>query len=132
MWERRRVRETARQMGVQSEESAETVQAGKFAVSRDCGGNEWIQKIFSVEAFRPQNMYAYVWLTQFAEELHSQRSVDEEEQHEEEAEISHLEARHMLDKSVIFQRNYNDSIIYSTGVHQIFLFVLNLQWIPFI
>lgn len=32
-----------------------------------------------------------VWLTQFAKELHSQRSVDEEEQHEEETEISHLE-----------------------------------------
>lgn len=32
-----------------------------------------------------------VGLTQFAKELHSQRSVDEEEQHEEETEISHLE-----------------------------------------
>jgi len=34
-----------------------------------------------------------VRLTQFSEELHSQRSVDEEEQHEEEAQISHLESR---------------------------------------
>ncbi len=38
-----------------------------------------------------------VRLTQFAKELHSQRSVDEEEQHEEETEISHLEAKRMLD-----------------------------------
>lgn len=38
-----------------------------------------------------------VWLTQFAKELHSQRSIDEEEQHEEETEISHLEAKRMLD-----------------------------------
>ncbi len=35
-WERER----------ESEDPAETVQAGKFAVSRDCGGNEWIQEPF--------------------------------------------------------------------------------------
>lgn len=32
-------------------------------------------------------------LTQFAKELHSQSRVDEEEQHEEEPEISHLETK---------------------------------------
>lgn len=32
-----------------------------------------------------------VWLTQFAKELHSQRSIDEEEEHEEQTQISHLE-----------------------------------------
>lgn len=31
-----------------------------------------------------------VWLTQFAKELHSQGSIDEEKQHEEETKISHL------------------------------------------
>lgn len=38
-----------------------------------------------------------VWLTQFAKELHSQRSVDEEEQHEEKTKISHLDVIQMLD-----------------------------------
>lgn len=37
-----------------------------------------------------------VRLTQFAKELHSQRSVDEEEQHEEETKISNLQAIYML------------------------------------
>lgn len=31
-------------MGVEREDSTETAQARTFAVSRDCGSNEWIQK----------------------------------------------------------------------------------------
>lgn len=48
-------------MGVESEDSAETVQAGKFAVIRDCGSDEWIQKAFSAEACRPRCMCVCVF-----------------------------------------------------------------------
>lgn len=71
---------------------------------RDCGCNEWIQKTFfscwklvDCACVRVLCLLVVAWLTQFAEELHSQRSVDEEEQHEEETEISHLEGMRMLD-----------------------------------
>lgn len=89
-----------RQMGVESEDSTQTAQARTFAVSRDCGSNERIQKTFTAETRRLWCVFLPVmWLTQFAEELHSQRSVDEEEQHEEESKISHLESKCIIDLS---------------------------------
>lgn len=98
-----------RQMGVESEDSTQTAQARTFAVSRDCGSNEWIQKTFTAETRRlwcaRVCFLPVMWLTQFAEELHSQRSVDEEEQHEEESKISHLQSECMIDYYYILQHD---------------------------
>lgn len=74
------------------------------------GGDRWQEILWiSQRQFRQRNLplsrdcdslfffslkpWAVVWLTQFAKQLHSQGCVDEEEQHEEETEVSHLERK---------------------------------------